>query len=155
MPKTYTINGVQVSYDVFQHAMYEKPDDFSDSNNIDAPDIPKTHKDAYARDRWNESMGRGMTFWTPRRRMLDSLERKAALVQNKKEARLKRREAKMEAFGNQRAYEEELADHANLVSSHFANLAAQQESEDKKSVLLFIGIFCAAFLFLVLLAYAI
>lgn len=154
MAKKYIINGVQVDYETYSQAMNGNPDDFGNLSNIDASDIPQRHKDAYAHDRWNERMGRGKAFWTPRRRMLDAIARKEKQVDETRGNRLKQRQVKLDACGKQREYEGQRASRAHLIASSSADRAANQESEDKKSVVLFVGVFIVACLLLSVLVRA-
>lgn len=148
MNKKYSINGVEVSYEVFHQVVDEgiDPDNFHDLRNIDAPDIPQIHKDRYAADRWNESKGRGATLWTPRRRMVDSVRHKENQLAEKKAERQANRRAKLDAWGAQRALDESYNNEQTARNAYYMRQAQAQEVEDNKSVKWMAFIFGVAFL---------
>lgn len=135
MSKTYKINGVEVSYEVFDKTMNGDPNDFGNLNNIDAPDIPQTYKDAYANDLRNERAGRGHPWWTPRKRMVDNIAHNEKVVAEKKAKRLQARQEKMDAWGEQLKWEREESDRRSLWQRQEATQKASQADEDKKSAI--------------------
>lgn len=152
MTKTYTINGVQVSYDTYDHAMNGDPNDFGDLNNIDAPDIPQVHKDCYQNDLRNERAGRGHTWWTPRRRMIDSIKHKEQQIVEKKQKRLEKRQAKLDAWGEQRSLDIAYENEQTARNEYYARQQQNQVAEDNKSVRYMMLIFGIAFLLMCLSA---
>lgn len=149
MPKKrYTINGVEVDYETYHNVMDGDPNDFANLNNIDAPDIPQIYKDMYAHDKWNDFMGRGRTWFTPRKRMLNNIEHNEKLLAEKKEKRLKERQRKMDAWGEQRKSDEEWKAHLDLMHKSESDRVAYQEDQDSKSALLMTAVIGGGFLFM-------
>lgn len=148
MSKKYSINGVDVSYEVFHQVVDDgiNPDNFHDLRNIDAPDIPQIHKDRYTVDRWNESKGRGKTLWTPRRRMVDSIQHKEKQLAEKKAKRQASRRAKLDAWGARRALNESYNNERTTRNAYYTRQAQAQEADDNKSVKWMALIFGVAFL---------
>lgn len=151
MAKTYTINGVQVDYETFDSAMNGDPNDFGNINNIDAADIPQVYKDQYAHDRWNERMGRGRTWWTPRKRMLNNIEHNEKKLAEKKAKRLEQRQAKMDAWGEQRATDEQWQAHLGLMRRSEDERMSIQKEENRKSAILMILVIGGGFALICLL----
>lgn len=135
------MTGKKITTWVHLGEVVENPDDFSDPNNFDAPDIPERHKISYAHDLWNQLMGRCRVFWTPRRRMINSIERKEEQVEEKRAKHLQERQAKMDTCGEQRRDERARSTRATLIETTLATNAAKQEEEDTKSVLLMLAVF--------------
>ena len=147
----YTINGVEVDYETYHNVMDGDPNDFANLNNIDAPDIPQTYKDSYAHDLWNQQMGRGHPWWTPRKRMLNHIKHNEEMLEEKKIKRLQVRQEKMEAWGEQRKRDEEWQAHLDLMHRCEAERITNQEIEDKKSVIMMTIVLGGGILFVCLL----
>ena len=149
--KRYTVNGVEVSYEIYDRAMNGDPNDFGNLNNLDAPDIPQVYKDQYSNDRRNERAGRGHPWWTPRQRMLNEIQHKDKLLAEKKTKRLQQREKKMQAWGEQRRSDDEWRAHLDLMHRSDSERASNQQVEDKKSATLMIAVIGGGFLLMCLL----
>jgi len=154
MTKTYTINGVAVSYETYNQAMDGDPNDFGNLNNINAPDIPRVYIEQYTNDRRNEKAGRGQTWWTPRQRMLDNIKHNEQKLKEKKSQRIEQRQAKMNAWGAQRQSDDKWQAHLDLMHRSENERISNQQGEDRKSVIIMAAVIGGGFLFMFLLFYA-
>lgn len=127
---------------------FSNPDDFNNWNNIDGSDIPERHKVDYAGDLYYK--GAAKTFWTPRRRMLNSIAAKEEEVNANRQKRQQQRQAKMNALGETRRQAASFADFTTRRERSEATTRAANEENANASMWLMLAIFGGGLLLCVL-----